>query len=171
MPLIRMALSHTTNFTGGVVVRASNASRGLVDVRFKPAAPQRVVGHDKGDVRLLAVYVRFTLNSGHSQRTRQCPLIAKSCRSAKANIAPVNGPSLKRIGWRWAEQIPEPSKGGFQTRPSMSLAGLATYPARVTSPVTGVPLRMLSNIGEPFSDAALISARVASSASVSTSTS
>ncbi len=48
----RRGLAHGANHIGGAVVRGSNASRGVADVRF------------------LADFVRFTPNNGHFRQAR-----------------------------------------------------------------------------------------------------
>ena len=70
----------------------SNQSMGRYDVRFTPET-----GHAITDVRLLPDFVRFTPESGHSRQVRQCPLIAKTGHSAKANKALAAGPLRARI--------------------------------------------------------------------------
>jgi hypothetical protein len=68
--------------------------RGYLDnVRFTPNTGHKTPksGHRK-------FHVCFTPKSGRNLNARQCPLIAISGRSAKANITPAFGLSLSRIG-------------------------------------------------------------------------
>ncbi len=74
----RRGLAHGANHIDVAVVRGSNASRGVADVRF------------------LADFVRYTPVNGHSKQARQCPLIAKTGHGT-LSLIPAAPPCAVRI--------------------------------------------------------------------------